>query len=44
MGVGLVIAVAEPEVERAGALLAEAGEPVHRIGRIVAGTPGVVYA
>jgi phosphoribosylformylglycinamidine cyclo-ligase len=44
MGVGLVIAVAEADVTRAEALLAEAGEAVHRIGRIVAGTPGVIYA
>jgi phosphoribosylformylglycinamidine cyclo-ligase len=44
MGVGLVIAVAEGDAARAEALLGEAGETAHRIGRIVAGTPGVVYA
>ena len=44
MGVGLVIAVAEAEVARAESLLASVGETPHRIGRIIAGTPGVVYA
>ncbi len=44
MGVGLVIAVAEPDAARAETLLAAAGETSYRIGRIIAGTPGVVYA
>lgn len=44
MGVGLVIAVADADVARAESLLAAAGETPHRIGRIIAGTPGVVYA
>ena len=44
MGVGLVIAVADGDAARAEALLGEAGETAYRIGRVVAGTPGVVYA
>jgi phosphoribosylformylglycinamidine cyclo-ligase len=43
MGVGLVVAVAAADVPRAHALLAERGQDVHDIGRIVAGTPGVRY-
>jgi phosphoribosylformylglycinamidine cyclo-ligase len=44
MGVGLVIAVGETDVARTETLLAGAGETPHRIGRIITGTPGVVYA
>ena len=43
MGLGLVVAVSELEVAAAVRLLQQAGEPVHHVGRIVAGTPGVVY-
>lgn len=44
MGVGLVMAVAESDVPRAEALLAAGGEAVHHIGRIVSGSPCVLYA
>ena len=44
MGVGLVVAVSEADVDHAEGLLAEAGETAHKIGRVAAGTPGVVYA
>jgi phosphoribosylformylglycinamidine cyclo-ligase len=43
MGVGLVVAVAAVDVARTRALLYDAGQEVHEIGRIVAGTPGVRY-
>jgi phosphoribosylformylglycinamidine cyclo-ligase len=43
MGVGLVVAVSAAAVARAEALLRDAGEAPVAIGRIVAGTSGVVY-
>ena len=44
-GIGMVVVVAAAEAERAAALLAAAGETVHRIGAVVpraAGAPGTV--
>lgn len=43
MGVGLVVAVSAADADRAAALLRDGGEDVFTIGRIVPGTPGVVY-
>ena len=43
MGVGLVLAVAPDRAARAHALLAQAGEAVFEIGRVVPGTPSVRY-
>jgi phosphoribosylformylglycinamidine cyclo-ligase len=43
MGIGLVVAVADADAARAVAVLEQAGEQVHHIGQVVAGTPGVIY-
>jgi phosphoribosylformylglycinamidine cyclo-ligase len=43
MGIGLVVAVAADDAAAAVSQLQAAGEQVYHIGRIVAGTPGVVY-
>jgi phosphoribosylformylglycinamidine cyclo-ligase len=43
MGVGLIVAVAAADAARAATLLRDAGEAPMTIGRIVAGTAGVVY-
>jgi phosphoribosylformylglycinamidine cyclo-ligase len=43
MGVGLIVAVASADAAQAETLLRDAGETPVAIGRIVAGTPGVVY-
>lgn len=43
MGIGMVCVTGPGEVEALERALAEAGETAHRIGRIVAGTPSVVY-
>ena len=43
MGVGLVVAVAATDAAAAVSQLQSAGEQVYHIGRVVAGTPGVVY-
>jgi phosphoribosylformylglycinamidine cyclo-ligase len=43
MGVGLVIAVSAGDAAEAVRLLSSAGEQAHQIGRIVSGTPGVIY-
>jgi phosphoribosylformylglycinamidine cyclo-ligase len=43
MGVGLVMAVAAADASRAETLLRAAGEQPVTVGRIVTGTPGVVY-
>jgi phosphoribosylformylglycinamidine cyclo-ligase len=43
MGLGLIVAVAAVDVDRASALLQQAGESPTVVGRIVAGEPGVVY-
>jgi phosphoribosylformylglycinamidine cyclo-ligase len=43
MGVGLIVAVAAADASRAETLLRAAGELPVTVGRIVAGTPGVVY-
>ena len=43
MGVGLIVAVAAADAAQAETLLRDAGEAPVPIGRIVAGTPGVVY-
>jgi phosphoribosylformylglycinamidine cyclo-ligase len=43
MGVGLVVVVAAADADRARALLLEAGQDAHEIGRIVAGSPAVRY-
>jgi phosphoribosylformylglycinamidine cyclo-ligase len=43
MGLGLIMAVAAADVDRATALLRQAGESPTVVGRIVAGEPRVVY-
>jgi phosphoribosylformylglycinamidine cyclo-ligase len=43
MGVGLVMAVAPEHAGEAAAMLKKAGEAVHQIGHVVAGSDGVVY-
>jgi phosphoribosylformylglycinamidine cyclo-ligase len=43
MGVGLIVAVAAADAAQAETLLRDAGEAPVAIGRVVAGTPGVVY-
>ena len=43
MGVGLVVAVAAADAARASRLLHAAGERPTVVGRVVAGTPRVVY-
>lgn len=41
-GIGMVLVVAEADMDRALAMLAEAGESVSRIGRLAAGEAGLV--
>jgi phosphoribosylformylglycinamidine cyclo-ligase len=43
MGIGLVIAIAAGDTAQAETLLRDAGEAPVAIGRVVAGSPGVVY-
>jgi phosphoribosylformylglycinamidine cyclo-ligase len=45
MGIGLIVACANDDESRVTAMLQGAGETrVHRIGRVIEGEPGVVYA
>jgi phosphoribosylaminoimidazole (AIR) synthetase len=43
MGIGLIVAVSAADASHATALLRQTGESPAVVGRIVAGTPGVVY-
>jgi phosphoribosylformylglycinamidine cyclo-ligase len=43
MGLGLVVAVSATDAGRAATMLGDAGESPVVVGRVVAGTPGVVY-
>ncbi len=44
MGVGMVIAVAEEETDKAIEVLKENGEDAVILGKVVEGTDGVVFA
>ena len=43
MGIGLVVAVSGGDATHVVTMLQQAGEPVHHIGRVVAGSPSVLY-